>query len=162
MVIWDYKNYRLKYESEINLNLLNIKIKPLNKKFFLISSHFSSYLYIYSSQSKKVIFKIDNYSPIYDIFITKIGEIYLIDSFYISALDIKNKIFYRITRDEHFQENSLIVLANNIFICNSKEEIKYLTFSKTVKIKQDKKFVYLKFLLMRSHTFLLKPIYLVI
>ena len=138
MIIWDYKNYKLEYESEINEKFFLIKLKKLNKNTFFITNHCSHYIYLYSSKSKKVIFKIyGNFLRIHDIFITRKGEIYLNDSFYIAHLDLKNKIIYDISRSKEPLGESLIVLPNNTFICSSEKEIKFLKFSKISNIKRD-------------------------
>ena len=151
MVILDYNNYKFQKETEINEKFyLDLYLIKLNNNILLFGSDLNRYIFLYSNQTKQIIFKI-YCGRCEDIILTKKGEIYLINLFSICYLDIKNKIIYEISRNEEKEgklKNPLIALPNNIFICNSEKGIKFFKYSSIKNIKQD--FLYYLFTLFLS------------
>ena len=151
MVILDYNNYKFQKETEINEKFyLDLYLIKLNNNILLFGSDLNRYIFLYSNQTKQIIFKI-YCGRCEDIILTKNGEIYLINLFSICYLDIKNKIIYEISRNEEKEgklKNPLIALPNNIFICNSEKGIKFFKYSSIKNIKQD--FLYYLFTLFLS------------
>ena len=151
--LWSYQKNRLfrknKIEFEKSINGNKLIVKNLDKTDVILFG-FNIYVYFYSFNNKKILYKIyisnmpNNYyfydNHVRGIFISKNGDIFVHDRINIYYLDTKNKNSHKLIRNRNKFGNVVMGYEknqNSFYVTNFENEIKVFKSSKSKTIMLD-------------------------